>query len=331
MRGSHSIALLVGLACASLANGIASAQRTIISQERQQPRTQIRAERIDTPPMVDGVVSEPVWQQVLPATGFIQQEPNEGSVATEETEVRFAYDNRNLYIGIICFDSQPENIVVTQNRRDGTLTDTDSIQILLDTFHDRQNAFIFGTSPTGIEYDAQVSKAGQGDSGGYGGGRAQGGATGQGGAQRGGAAAFNVNWDGVWTVRSQITARGWEAEMVIPFRTLRYIPGMNRTWGLQIMRNLRRHNEQSFWMPISRAFDLLQVDVAGDLEGLDLRMQRNLQLIPYLLGGLDQDYTRRNDQSKLSRNTGLDVKYSLTPSLTLDATFNTDFAQVEVD
>jgi hypothetical protein len=331
MRRIHSIALLLCLA-GLWGNGIASAQQIDIPHEREQARKRIRAHRVETPPMMDGLVREPVWQVIEPADGFIQQEPNEGSVATEQTEVRFAYDDRNLYIGIICFDSQPEHIVVTQNRRDGSLTDTDSIQILLDTFHDGQNAFVFGTSPTGIEYDGQVSKAGQGDAGTFGqtSGRGQTG-TGQGGAQRAGAAAFNGNWDGVWSVRAQITERGWEAEMVIPFRTLRYIPGTNRVWGLQIMRNLRRHNEQSFWTPISRAFDLLQVDVAGELEGLDLEIHRNLQLIPYVLGGLDQDYTRSVDQTKLARHAGLDAKYSLTPSLTLDATFNTDFAQVEVD
>src|SRR3989449_118238 len=331
MQRGHSITLLVCLVCGLWGNGIAEAQQTIIQQEREQARKRIRAQRIDMPPVLDGLVSAQVWQEIEPANGFIQQEPNEGSVATEKTEVRFGYDARNVYIGIICFDSQPENIVVSQNRRDGSLTDTDSIQILLDTFHDRQNAFIFGTSPTGIEYDGQVSKAGQGDSGTFGQGGGQGGGTGQGGAQRGGAAAFNGNWDGVWAVRSQITDRGWEAEMVIPFRTLRYIPGADRVWGLQIMRNLRRHNEQSFWTPISRAFDLLQVDVAGELEGLDLQVHRNLQLVPYVLGGLDQDYTRSRDQTKLARHAGLDVKYSLTSSLTLDATFNTDFAQVEVD
>src|SRR5215510_8514065 len=220
MRRIHSIALLLCLA-GPWGNGIASAQQIDIPQEHEQARKRIRAHRVETRPVIDGFVREPVWQEIEPANGFIQQEPNEGSVATEQTEVRFAYDDRNLYIGIICFDSQPEHIVVTQNRRDGSLTDTDSIQILLDTFHDGQNAFVFGTSPTGIEYDGQVSKAGQGDAGTFGqtSGRSQTG-TGQGGAQRAGAAAFNGNWDGVWSVRSQITERGWEAEMVIPFRTL---------------------------------------------------------------------------------------------------------------
>src|SRR3989441_10221795 len=223
MQRSHSIALLVCLACGLWGNGIAEAKRNIIRKEREEDRKRVRAQRIATPPVIDGLVSEPVWQEIEPANGFIQQEPNEGSVATEKTEVRFGYDSRNVYIGIICFDSQPENIVVSQNRRDGSLTDTDSIQILLDTFHDRQNAFIFGTSPTGVEYDGQVSKSGQGGSGTFGQGGNQG-ATGQGGAQRGGAAAFNRNWHGVWSVRSQITARGWEAEMAMPFRTLRYNP-----------------------------------------------------------------------------------------------------------
>src|SRR5882762_2057752 len=219
MQRGHSIALLVCLACGLWGNGIAEAQQTIIQQEREQARKRIRAQRIDMPPVLDGLVSEPVWQEIEPANGFIQQEPNEGSVATEITEVRFGYDNRNMYIGIICFDSQPENIVVSQNRRDGSLTDTDSIQILLDTFHDRQNAFVFGTSPTGIEYDAQVSKAGQTDQPvvRVGGGQGSG-------AQSAGAASINLNWDAVWQVASQITMRGWESEMVIPFHTLRYRP-----------------------------------------------------------------------------------------------------------
>ena len=320
-------ALSLGVALSLWLAGIASAQQPVVPVE-QQAHKAIRAQRIDKPPVLDGIVNEPFWETIQPADGFLQQEPDEGQPASERTEVRFAYDDKNLYIGITCFDSRPSDVVITQNRRDGSLTDTDSIQILLDTFHDRQNAFIFGTSPTGIEYDAQVSKAGQGDQGAIP--RAGGQGT-QGGAQRGGASATNLNWDAVWDVRSQITARGWEAEMVIPFKTLRYEPGTDRTWGLQIMRNLRRRNEQSFWSPVSRAFDLTQVDVAGELAGLDLGVHRNLQLIPYVLGGLKQDYTRVQDQTQMAHEAGLDVKYSLTPSLTLDATFNTDFAQVEVD
>ena len=223
----------------------------VLAQERPAEQRVVRAIRIETPPKLDGLVSEGMWQRIEPATDFIQQNPDEGQPSPERTEVRFAFDDQNLYIAIICFDSQPENIVITQNRRDGELNDTDSVQILLDTFNDDQNAVIFGTSPTGIEFDAQVSKAGQSRGGGGGPARAGG----QGGAQRGGATAFNLNWDAVWEVRSQITARGWEAEMVIPFRTLRYRAGEG-LWGVNIMRNLRRRNELSFWSPISRAFRL---------------------------------------------------------------------------
>ena len=298
----------------------------VVAQERPAEQRVVRAIRIETPPKLDGLVSEGMWQRIEPATDFIQQNPDEGQPSPERTEIRFAFDDRNLYIAIICFDSQPENIVVTQNRRDGELNDTDSVQILLDTFNDDQNAVIFGTSPTGIEFDAQVSKAGQSRGGGGGPARAGG----QGGAQRGGAAAFNLNWDAVWEVRSQITARGWEAEMVIPFRTLRYRAGEG-LWGVNIMRNLRRRNELSFWSPISRAFRLTQVSSAGSLEGLETTTQRNLKLLPYVLGGFSQDYQRSGEATKMERNAGLDLKYSLTPGLTLDATVNTDFAQVEVD
>ena len=121
----------------------------------------LRAHRLEQPPVLDGLVNEPLWQKLDVATDFIQQNPDEGELSAEKTELRIGFDDRNLYIAIVCFDSQPTNIVVTQNRRDASLRDTDSVQILLDTFNDGQNAFIFGTSPTGIEFDAQVSKAGQ--------------------------------------------------------------------------------------------------------------------------------------------------------------------------
>jgi len=296
--------------------------------QREDDPKRVRAYRVEEPPTLDGLVTEEMWQRLEPAAQFTQQNPVEGAPATEATEVRVAFDDKNLYFGIICFDSEPENIVVTQNRRDAELRDTDSIQILLDTFNDDQNAFIFGTSPTGIEFDAQVSKAGQ-QRGGRGGPARAGG--GGGGAQRGGASAFNLNWDAVWTVRSQITKRGWESEIAIPFRTLRYHPGTDQVWGMNVSRNLRRRNEQTFWAPVSRAFELTQVELAGDLQGLETTAQRNLKLLPYVIGGFTQNYELPGDQTDVDIDGGLDLKYSVTPSLTLDATFNTDFAQIEVD
>ena len=107
-------------------------------------------------PVLDGHVDEAIWTNTDPFSAFVQQEPNDGQPATERTEIRFLLDRQNLYIGVICFDAEPDNILVSQSRRDADLDDTDSIQILLDTFNDGQNAFVFGTNPFGIEYDGQV-------------------------------------------------------------------------------------------------------------------------------------------------------------------------------
>ena len=316
------------LCATSTVIGKTSRHNGIEIDTRERPR--VRAYHLATPPNLDGLVNEPFWAEMEPATHFIQQQPNEGLPATEQTEVRIGFDNDNLYFGIICFDSQPENIVVTQNRRDATLTDTDSIEIQLDTFNDKQNAVIFGTSPTGIEFDGQVSKAGQARGGV--GSPARAGGSGGGGAQRGGSAAFNLNWDAVWWVRAQITQRGWEAEVKIPLRSLRYHPGSDQVWGLNLRRNLRRRNEQSFWSPMSRAFEFnYQIELAGSLEGLDLESHHNLRLQPYVLGGFKRDYMLAENPTRAQHTGGLDVKYNLTSSLTMDATFNTDFAQVEVD
>ncbi len=282
---------------------------------------------VEAPPELDGRLDDDLWAAIEPATGFTQRNPDEGEPATEDTEVRFAFDGDNLYIGVRCFDSQPQSSVMTQNRRDGEMDNTDSIQILLDTFNDGQNAFVFGTTPTGIEYDAQITKAGQ-DRGGGNARRAGGGTSS---AQRGGAAATNINWDAAWTVRAQQTEGGWEAELAIPFRTLRYTPGEDMTWGLNIFRTLRRRNEQSFWSPISRAFEFTQITMAGTLTGITAEGNRNLKLLPFVVGGFEQDYRLPEDRTKINRSAGLDVKYGLSPGLTLDATVNTDFAQVEVD
>lgn len=287
----------------------------------------VHAVRFERPPELDGLISEEIWNSIPPAKDFVQQNPDEGALSTQRTEVRIGFDENNLYFGIICFDTEPERIVVTQNRRDGSLEDTDSVQLLIDAYNDGQNAFVFGTSPTGIEFDAQVTKAGQTRGSGGGPARAGGGA----GAQRAGAAAFNLNWDAVWRVRSQITERGWESEIAIPFRTLRYRPGSDQTWGLNISRNIRRRNELSFWSPVSRAFQFSQIELAGKLHGIEAHTHRNLKLLPYVIGGLSQDFRRAEGRSDAEIDGGLDVKYSLTPGLTLDGTVNTDFAQVEVD
>jgi hypothetical protein len=262
-------------------------------------------------PEIDGRVDDAIWADAQPFSGFVQQWPDEGAAATERTEIRFLLDRDTLYIGVICYDANPGAIVVSQSRRDADLDDTDSIQILLDTFNDGQNAFIFGTNPFGIEFDAQVMAEGQ---------------TGQGG--RGG---FNVNWDADWIVRAGMTERGWEAEFAIPLRTLRYNPGQERTWGVNAQRNIRRKNEQVFLSPVPRGYELQRVSVAGKLHGLSLPARRDLKLTPYVAGAVSDDKTLRTDTIRRTGDVGLDVKWGVRADLTLDVTVNTDFAQVEAD
>jgi hypothetical protein len=262
-------------------------------------------------PVVDGRVDETSWTNTDPFSGFIQQWPEEGQPASERTEIRFLLDRENLYIGIICFDSEPDQIVVSQSRRDADLDDTDSIQILLDTFNDGQNAFVFGTNPFGIEFDAQVRGEGQ---------------SGQ--SNRGG---FNLNWDADWTVRAQTTERGWEAEFAIPLKTLRYNPGQERTWGVNAQRNIRRKNEQAFLSPVPRGYELMRVSVAGKLNGLALPARRDLKLLPYVSGAINDERTLRTDTVTRTGDVGLDAKWGVRADLTLDLTVNTDFAQVEAD
>jgi hypothetical protein len=276
-------------------------------------------------PVIDGRVNEAVWQTVPPYSTFTQQDPIEGAPASEKTEVRIIVGKGNVYIGIIAFDSDPSKIIVSQSRRDASLNETDSVVMVFDTFNDNQNAFVFGTNPLGIEYDGQVAREGQSSGVSLGGGTA-------GGTQRGGISAFNPNWDGDWTVKSQITERGWEAEMAIPLKTLRYQTGTDRTWGFNVVRNIRHKNEQVYLAPIPRGFDIYRVSLAAKVSGLDLPARRDIKLIPYALGSANKDFTRASDdQVDGNGDVGVDLKWGVRPNLTLDATYNTDFAQVEAD
>lgn len=276
-------------------------------------------------PVIDGRVNEAVWQSVEPYSTFTQQDPLEGAPASEKTEVRIIVGKGNVYVGIIAFDSDPSKIIVSQARRDASLSETDSVVMVFDTFNDNQNAFVFGTNPLGIEYDGQVAREGQSSGVQVGGG-------GAGGTQRGGISAFNPNWDGDWTVRSQITERGWEAEIAIPLKTLRYQTGEDQTWGFNLLRNIRHKNEQVYLAPIPRGFDIYRVSLAAKMHGLDLPARRDIKLIPYVLGSANRDYTRLDtDDVDGNWDVGLDVKWGIRPNLTLDATINTDFAQVEAD
>jgi hypothetical protein len=279
----------------------------------------VEATRVDTPPNLDGrVLDDPAWANAAPATDFWQTTPDEGQPATERTEVRIIYTAETIYFGAVCHDRQPGNMVISDSRRDSPLDETDCFQIILDTYRDRQNGFVFGTNPAGIEYDGQVTNEGQGD------------ITPLTNQQVGSGGGFNLNWDASWEVRTAVSDSGWSAEFAIPFRTLRYASGSPQTWGVNFQRNLRRRNETSYWTRMPRQFTLFRLSQAGVLQGLQIPGQRNFKLVPYTLGKAARKFSAPGN-SKWDGEFGGDLKYSLTPSLTLDATYNTDFAQVEVD
>ena len=274
--------------------------------------TELVAHSLTTAPIIDGQVEDdPAWQSLAPATNFTQVRPFEGQVASQVTQVRVGFTQDALYISVICFDTNPAGIVIGDSRRDSDLDDVDSFRFILDVFHDRQNGLVFGTTPSSLEYDGQVTNEG---SGGF---RTSGG-------------AFNLNWDTTWSVQSRVHDKGWSAEFAIPFKSLRYGPTDVQTWGINFQRNIRRNNEVVYWAPLSRQFNLFRVSSAGELTGLEPPSQRNLKVTPYVLG-----VARRGGAlvpgTHYKEELGFDAKWSVTPSLTLDATYNTDFAQVEVD
>jgi hypothetical protein len=299
--------------------GTASAQ---VPDAAALPRPAVEAARIEGAPTLDGeVLSDEAWANVPIASGFSQTAPDEGQPATERTEVRMAFTADTLYVGVVCYDRDPQGIIVSDSRRDSSLSDSDSFQFILDTFSDRQNGFVFGTSPAGQEYDGQVVNEGAGGSGGAGG------------ASSGAGGGFNINWDGAWQVRTQMSDVGWSAEFAIPFRTIRYPSTETQTWGVNFQRTIRRRSENAFWAPLPRQYGLFRVSLAGRVSGVTVPQAAvsNLTITPYVLGEALRLDGNAAGRTRRDGNIGGDLKYSITSGLTLDATYNTDFAQIEVD
>lgn len=313
LRYSWSLLLAVGLFACS---GTSYAQDTNAYT--------VAARELTSAPTVDGALDDAAWTGA-PAqiSTFTQQRPNEGQPASEKTDVWIAYDASTLYFAFMCYDAEPDAIVATEMRRDADLTDDDSIDIILDTFYDRQNGFLFSTNPSGARFDAQVRNEGSGIN------RGQRSSTGRPNTSEN----YNVDWDGVWTTAVRRLPNGWSAEFAIPFTTLRYKKGDNVTFGLNLQRQIRRRNEQAFWAPVPRPYSIFKLSSAGQINGLRLPApKRNLKLKPFLVTGAQSDFKRtdahRND-GKL--DVGGDLKYGLTSNMTLDLTYNTDFSQVESD
>jgi Domain of unknown function (DUF5916) len=280
-----------------------------------------RAVAVTTPPMIDGRLTDPAWRDATPITGFIQRELHEGAPVTERTEVRIITDGQALYVGASLYDTDAGGIVPGDKVRDGDISKSDYFGILLDTYHDRQNGFVFTTTPAGIEYDAQVVNEGEG-------GGIQ--LPGQTRAMAGSLGGFNLNWDGTWTVATSVDSAGWYAEFRIPFTTLRYGAGAQQTWGLNLVRSIRRKSEEAFWSFIPRQFSLMKVSHAGTLQGIQTPSRRVWTVTPYALAGAERNFAI-DPETQHRSEAGGEMKVGVTPSLTLDLTLNTDFAQVEVD
>ena len=278
-------------------------------------RYRVEPTQVASGPRLDGNLNDEVWLQAAIIDDFVQQEPSEGDPATERTVVRLMYDASALYIGVEAYDSQPGGVIATEKRRDSRrLLDEDSFQVILDTFHDRRNGYMFVTNPLGAKLEQQVAAEGEGGFGGN-------------------SSNINVNWDGVWDVATSITDEGWVAEIAIPMVTLRFPKTDRQVWGVNFMRNIRRKNEQVFWAPIPKEYRLTRVSLAGTMVGMGgVDRGMDLRVTPYVLAGGRQDRTVSTafDDSGFN-DIGLDVKYGVTSGLNLDVTLNTDFAQVEVD
>lgn len=311
--GNFSISLLL------IITTLSAGAQTINTNPNVNDRPTAQAHNLEITPEIDGdVLNEAVWLNMVPIDQLIQTKPNAGFPATEKTEIRIGYTTTTFYLSVVCYDSDPGKLVVSDARRDATLDNTDSFLFILDTYHDGQNGFIFGTNSIGIEYDGQVDNEGQGNQSVN---RQQAGVIG----------GFNLNWDASWNVKALVGDFGWSAEFAIPLRTLRFASGQDQVWGINFQRNIRKTTEIAYWAPLPIQFDLKRLSLEGTLTGLNLKAPRNLKVIPYALGRVSKDFEEPSGETKLQPEVGVDIKYSITPAVTLDLTYNTDFAQVEVD
>jgi hypothetical protein len=276
-------------------------------------RPSIQAVKATAPIKVDGVLDEASWSSAPAADRFIQQEPQEGQDASDRTEVRVIYDNGHLYIGVHAYATLA--VSATEMRRDADrLFDEDNFQVILDTFHDSRNGYMFLTTPLGAKLEQQIFDEGEGGG-------------------RGGTANINRNWDGVWDAAARITSDGWTAEIEIPFSTVRFVPKDEQLWGINFQRHTRRKNESALWAPLPKAYTLTRVSMAGELRGLaEISRGLDLRLKPFLVGGMHNVHASATSKTTDSiTDIGLDARYGLTAGLNMDVTINTDFAQVEVD
>jgi len=271
----------------------------------------IRALRATGSIRIDGILDEEVWDRAEPVTGFRQRWPSDGSPATERTEVRVAYDDRAIYFGMIMFDSEPNRIMRSILHREGRIDKDDRIIIALDTYHDRRSAYIFELNSFGTQGDAHFTNE---------------------------RLIFPDDWmwEGVYESAARITERGWELEVAVPLTTIRFDPADAGSMGVAFYRSIRRKNEEVTWPHIPLAYTgtleggMDQASRFATLTGMEgLRPGRHIEVKPFAITGAQK--VAGEEDTKTTNDVGLDVKWSVTPSLTADLTYNTDFAQVEAD
>ena len=273
---------------------------------------------LEDSPVIDGnILGEKLWDKVPIIENLRQIKPDYGLPASEKTSIRVAYTNKSFYVAVVCYDKAPDKIVISDSRRDADLNDEDSFLFILDTYNDQQNGFLFGTNASGMEYDAQINNEGEGN---FSSNRQQGGVIG----------GTNINWDASWEVKTESGDYGWSAEFSIPLRSIRFNSGTDKIWGINFQRNISKRSETAYWANLPLGFDIKRLSLAGKITGINLKSPKNLKVIPYALTQVAQDKTISKINSSRA-DFGGDIKYSLTPGLTLDLTYNTDFAQVEVD
>jgi hypothetical protein len=261
---------------------------------------EIKAVFTTTPPVIDGLVDEDVWNSAPLINEFFQREPREGEPASEKTEFYFLFDHNNLYVGIHCYDN-PKGITAKEMARDVSLGDDDRIQVILDTYLDGRSGYWFQIGPRGSIGDALVNENGK---------------------------DFNKSWDGLWDGKAKITENGWDGELIIPFKTLGF-KKENSTWGLKLIRYIKRKSEVSYWPATTQDANKFQVSDAGRITGItDITQGLGLDIIPYLTSGISK---KQGLGPKTVLDGGLDAFYHITPSLKAAITINTDFAQTEVD
>jgi len=252
---------------------------------------------------LDGRLDEGVWMRAVPATNFRQRDPDNGAPATEQTEVRFVYDDDKLYMGVTLFDSEPDKLIHYQMGRDGGLPADDKLQWAIDTFNDGQTAYWWEMNPLGSMADAL----------------------------RGANNTNNRRWDGIWDARTTRSDIGWTIEMEVPFRTMNFNPDTDG-WGANFQRTVARKNETSLWMGWPRNQGLNRMSNAGLLTGIqDVSQGRGLDIKPYVVGTSESFPGRDDTPSNTEAQVGMDLFYNLTPSLRTNLTVNTDFAQAQVD